>query len=68
MVLTGVEWVRELATLCSHDTAYQIFKTLAVITEKLIELLFWGAPRRAVYTAFFQARDLFTGINVWHDP
>lgn len=38
MVLTDVEWVRELATFCSYDTTYQIFKTQATITQKFSEL------------------------------
>lgn len=38
MVLTDVERVRELATSCSCDTSYQIFKTQATITQKFTEL------------------------------
>lgn len=37
MVLSGVEWLREPATLCSHKTSRRIFPTLATITQKLIE-------------------------------
>lgn len=38
MVLIDVEWVRELATFCSYDTSYQMFKTQATITQNFIEL------------------------------
>lgn len=66
MVLTDVEWVRELATFCSHDTSYQIFKTQATITTKVYWAAFfsWRWEHKAwatmsVNTTLFQACDLF---------